>query len=293
MRPESGSPAERLRQRLRQPGLVIMPGCFDAMSARLIEEAGFQLAFMSGFAVSASRLGMPDTGLISYGELVDQGANVCRAVSIPVIGDGDTGFGSAQNIKRTVEGYARAGFAGIMLEDQVAPKRCGHTEGKSVVGRAEALMRIRAAVDARDAGADIVIMARTDARIEGLDEAIARCRLFREIGADITFLEAPGNEAEMRRYCTGVDGPKMANMIEGGRTPLLAPPTLEAIGYAIAVYPLTLLNVSIQAMRDALGSLAVGKRPPAAMEFEDLKRAVGFPEYYAEEARYKAGADVP
>ena len=264
-----------------------MPGCFDAMSARLIEEAGFTLAFMSGFAVSASRLGMPDTGLISYGELVDQGANVCRAVSIPVIGDGDTGFGSAQNIKRTVQGYAGAGFAAIMLEDQVAPKRCGHTEGKSVVGRAEALMRIRAAVDARDAGADILIMARTDARIEGLDEAIARCRLFREIGADITFLEAPGSEAEMRRYCTEVDGPKMANMIEGGKTPLLVPAALEALGYTIAVYPLTLLNVSIRAMREALGSLAVGKRPPAAMEFEDLKQAVGFPEYYAEEARYK------
>jgi 2-methylisocitrate lyase-like PEP mutase family enzyme len=287
MRTESSSPAERLRHRLRQPGLVIMPGCFDAMSARLIEEAGFQLAFMSGFAVSASRLGMPDTGLISYGELVDQGANVCRAVSIPVIGDGDTGFGSAQNIKRTVQGYADAGFAAIMLEDQVAPKRCGHTEGKSVVGRAEALMRIRAAVDARDAGADILIMARTDARIEGLDEAITRCRLFREIGADITFLEAPGSEAEMRRYCTAVDGPKMANMIEGGKTPLLVPAALEALGYTIAVYPLTLLNVSIHAMREALGSLAVGKRAPAAMEFEDLKRAVGFPEYYAEEARYK------
>ena len=115
-----------------------MPGCHDAMSARLIEEAGFELGFMSGFAVSAARLGMPDTGLISYAELADQAQNVCRAVSIPLIGDGDTGFGSAQNIKRTVAGYARAGFAAIMLEDQVAPKRCGHTEGKSVVGRDEA-----------------------------------------------------------------------------------------------------------------------------------------------------------
>ena len=269
-----------------------MPGCHDAMSARLIDDAGFEVAFMSGFAVSASRIGMPDTGLISYGELVDQGSNICRAVSIPVIGDGDTGFGSAQNIKRTVQGYARAGFACIMLEDQVAPKRCGHAEGKSVVGRDEALMRIRAAVDARDAGDDILIMARTDARIDGLDEAIARCRLFREIGADVTFLEAPANESEMRRYCAEVDGPKMANMIEGGKTPLLPPVQLEAIGYAIAVYPLTLLNVSIQAMRDALASLAVGKRPAAAMEFDDLKRAVGFPEYYAEEARYKAGGDT-
>jgi 2-methylisocitrate lyase-like PEP mutase family enzyme len=285
------SAAERLRQRLRRPGLIIMPGCHDAGSARLIEEAGFDVAFMSGFAVSAARIGMPDAGLISYGELVDQGSNICRAVSIPVIGDGDTGFGSAQNIKRTVQGYARAGFACIMLEDQVAPKRCGHTEGKSVVARDEAVMRIRAAVDARDAGADILIMARTDARIEGLDEAIARCRLFRETGADLTFLEAPANEAEMRRYCTEVGGPKMANMIEGGRTPLLPPARLESIGYAIAVYPLTLLNVSIQAMRDALRSLAVGKRAAAAMEFDELKRAVGFPEYYEEEARYKPRAD--
>jgi 2-methylisocitrate lyase-like PEP mutase family enzyme len=284
----SVSPAEQLRKRLSQPRILIMPGCHDAMSARLIEEAGFEIGFMSGFAVSASRLGMPDAGLISYGELVDQGANICRAVAIPMIGDGDTGFGSAQNIKRTVRGYARAGFACIMLEDQVAPKRCGHTEGKSVVGRDEALMRIRAAVDARDAGEDILIMARTDARVESLDEAIARCRLFREVGADITFLEAPANEDEMRRYCSEVEGPKMANLIEGGKTPLLPPARLEAIGYAIAVYPLTLLNVSIQAMRTALTDLKNGHRAAAAMEFDELKQAVGFPDYYAEEARYRS-----
>jgi 2-methylisocitrate lyase-like PEP mutase family enzyme len=286
-RSPSDSSAERLRRRLQQPGILVMPGCHDAMSARLIQEAGFEIGFMSGFAVSASRLGMPDTGLISYGELVDQGTNICRAVTIPMIGDGDTGFGSAQNVKRTVQGYARAGFACIMLEDQVAPKRCGHTEGKAVVAREEALMRIRAAVDARDAGEDILIMARTDARIDGLDEAIARCRLFREIGADITFLEAPTNEAEMRRYCADVDGPKMANLIEGGKTPLLPPAQLDAIGYAIAVYPLTMLNVSIRAMRSALTNLRAGERAAAAMEFDELKQAVGFPAYYAEEARYK------
>jgi 2-methylisocitrate lyase-like PEP mutase family enzyme len=191
--------AERLRERLGKPRLIVMPGCHDAMSARLIEEAGFEIGFMSGFAVSASRLAMPDTGLISYAELVDQGSNICRAVSIPMIGDGDTGFGSAQNIKRTVQGYARAGFACIMLEDQVAPKRCGHAEGKTVVGRDEALMRIRAAVDARDAGEDILIMARTDARVDSLDEAIARCRLFREIGADITLPTSPSSKRRRAR----------------------------------------------------------------------------------------------
>jgi 2-methylisocitrate lyase-like PEP mutase family enzyme len=278
---------ERLRARLARKEIIIMAGCHDAMSARLIEEAGLEVGFMSGFAVSATRLGMPDTGLISYAELVEQGQNICSAVSIPMIGDGDTGFGSAQNIKRTVRGYASAGFACIMLEDQVAPKRCGHTEGKSVVGRDEALTRIRAAVDAREEGADILIMARTDARVDSLDEAIERCRLFREIGADVTFLEAPANEAEMRRYCAEVSGPKMANMIEGGKTPLVPPSQLEALGYSIAVYPLTLLNVSIAAMRSALASLAKGERPPAAMEFSDLRTAVGFPEYYAEEARYR------
>ncbi|HVZ20218.1 MAG TPA: isocitrate lyase/PEP mutase family protein [Vicinamibacterales bacterium] len=282
------TPAARLRTLLDRPGLLTMPGCHDAMSARLVQEAGFELAFMSGFAVSAARLGMPDTGLASYGELVDQGRNICAAVSIPVIGDGDTGFGSAQNVKRTVEGYAAAGFACIMLEDQVAPKRCGHTEGKSIVGREEALMRIRAAVDARDAGADILIMARTDARAcVNLDEAIARCRAFREIGADITFLEAPLGEPEMRRYCAEVDGPKMANLIEGGKTPLLPPAQLEAIGYKIAVYPLTMLNVSIGAMRAALRDLHEGRPASAAMDFEALKAAVGFPAYYAEEARYR------
>jgi 2-methylisocitrate lyase-like PEP mutase family enzyme len=283
------SAAARLRKLLDRPGLLLMPGCHDAISARLVEEAGFALGFMSGFAVSAARLAMPDTGLISYAELADQGQNICRAVSIPLIGDGDTGFGSAQNVKRTVQGYRAAGFAAIMLEDQVAPKRCGHTEGKAVVGRDEALMRVRAAVDARDGGEDILIMARTDARgCVSLDEAILRCRLFREAGADITFLEAPVDEEEMRRYCGEVDGPKMANLIEGGKTPILPMPQLEAIGYKIAVFPLTLLNVSIGAMRDALRSLAAGERPAAVMDFEQLKQAVGFPAHYAEEARYRA-----
>jgi len=205
-----------------------------------------------------------------------------------MIGDGDTGFGSAQNIKRTVQGYARAGFACIMLEDQVAPKRCGHAEGKSVVSRGEAIMRIQAAVDARNAGEDILIMARTDARSGvGLEEAIERCRAFREIGADITFLEAPTTVEEMRSYCSRVEGPKMANLIEGGKTPLLSPAQLQTIGYTIAVYPLTMLNVSIRAMREALGQLKSGQGAATAMDFEALKSAVGFPAYYAEEAKYR------
>lgn len=282
------SPAQRLNTLLNQPGILLMAGCHDAISAKQVESAGFSATFMSGFAVAAARLGMPDTGLISYGELVEQGRAICQAVKFPVFGDGDTGFGNALNIKRTVQGYAQAGFACIMLEDQISPKRCGHTQGKAVVGRDEAMMRIQAAVDARDAGADILIMARTDARAtDGLDEAIARCQQFRKIGADISFLEAPESALEMRRYCAEVEGPKMANLIEHGKTPLLPVSELEAMGYKIAVYPLTLLSVSIQAMREALASLKQGERPKGQLDFEELKAAVGFPEYYAEEQRYK------
>lgn len=158
------SPTKRLQALLNGPEFLSMPCCFDALSARLIEQAGFPLTFMSGFAVSAARLAAPDTGLISYAEMVNQGRDICAAVSIPVIGDGDTGYGNPANVKRTVHGYAQAGFAGIMIEDQLAPKRCGHTLGKEVVSRREALQRLQAAVDARDEGAEILIMARTDAR---------------------------------------------------------------------------------------------------------------------------------
>ena len=196
------SQTTRLRELLAADEIIVMPGCYDCMSARLIERAGFKAAFMSGFTVAASRIGMPDTGLISYAEMLDQGTNICSAVSIPVIGDGDTGYGNALNVQRTVRGYERAGFACVMIEDQVAPKRCGHTRGKQTVDRDEAYARVQAAVDAREAGADILIMARTDANAtEGFDEALERARIFTEIGVDITFLEAPLHEEQMRAYC--------------------------------------------------------------------------------------------
>ena len=188
----SSTPAGRLRQRLEEGRLLLMPGCHDALSARLAEEAGFEAAFMSGFAVSAARLGLPDTGLISFGELLAQGRDICGAVSIPLFGDGDTGFGNPLNVRRTVSEYARAGFACVMIEDQVMPKRCGHTRGKNVVPAQEARMRIKAAVDARNDGADILIIARTDARAtHGLEEAMERTRAFHDIDADISFLEPP------------------------------------------------------------------------------------------------------
>ena len=288
------SQADKLRKLLARPEILVMPGCYDAISARLIERAGFPVTFMGGFCVAAARAGLPDTGLISYAEMVDQGRNICSAVSIPVLGDGDTGYGNAINVKRTVQGYAQAGFACVMIEDQVAPKRCGHTRGKQVVGREEAFSRIRAAVDARDelrdGGADILIMARTDANAtDGIEEAIARAKAFQQIGADISFLEAPKTEAEMRRYCADVPGPKMANMVEQGDSPFLPPAKLQEIGYKIAVYPITLILAGIRAMEDALAKMkAGGGHPERLAEFAHLRDIVGFPDYYEAEKKYRA-----
>jgi 2-methylisocitrate lyase-like PEP mutase family enzyme len=288
-------PGARLRALLSKGGLQVMPCCFDALSAKLIEQAGFPLTFMSGFAVSAARLGRPDTGLISYAEMLDQGRNITECVSIPVIGDADTGYGNALNVKRTVKGYAAAGLAAAMIEDQVAPKRCGHTRGKEVVDRELALDRIRAAVDAREEarsrGQDLLILARTDARHgHGLSEAIARAQGFAELGADILFVEAPRDASEMETVCREVPGWKMANLVEGGDTPLLTPPELEALGYSIAAYPLTLLSAAMRAMRDALAAMKSGTHPTGLLlDFPELRKKVGFEDYYAEEARY-AGA---
>lgn len=275
-----GASTESLCSLLQGPDLLLMPCCFDALSARLIEQAGFPLTFMSGFAVAAARLALPDTGLISYAEMLDQGRSILDAVSIPVIGDGDTGYGNVANVRRTVQGYARAGFAGIMIEDQLAPKRCGHTSGKEIVGRPEALARIKAAVDAREEGADILVMARTDARAtDGLDEALWRMQAFADLGADILFLEAPRSEAEMVRFCERIPGPKMANMLEGGVTPVLPPQRLEEIGYRIAAYPLALLDSSVYAMRETLGELAAGRISKRSVDFATIRDIVGFDEH--------------
>ena len=280
------SPA-RLRALLDGSGLQIMPCCFDAFSARLIERAGFSLTFMSGFAVSASRLAAPDTGLISYAEMLDQGRGICDAVSIPVIGDADTGYGNALNAKRTVAGYAKAGFAGVMIEDQLAPKRCGHTRGKEVVPRDEALARIRAAVDAREEGADVVIVARTDARsCHGLDEALWRARAFAELGADVAFVEAPESEDELERIGREVPGAKLVNLVEGGDTPLLPAERLAELGFQLAAYPLTLLSAAARAMQEALSALRAGCAPERLLGFAELRELVGFPEYDADQRRY-------
>lgn len=282
--------AQTLRDLLAQDKCHVMPCCFDALSAKLIEQEGYELTFMSGFAASASRIGAPDLGLMSYGEVVDQARNITETVRIPLIGDGDTGYGNAMNVRRTVTGFAKAGCASVMIEDQLAPKRCGHTPGKAVVGRDEAADRIRAAVDAREeiraGGGDILILARTDARHEhGLSEAIDRAALFAELGADILFVEAPQTEAEMREVCASLPGPKMANIVEGGATPDLPNAALHDIGYAIAAYPLSLMAAAMQAMVTSLRSMRDDKRP-GQMDFVELRRRIGFDTYYEESEKY-------
>jgi 2-methylisocitrate lyase-like PEP mutase family enzyme len=282
-----------LRELLGTPGIEIMPGCYDALTAKLIADAGYKAAFMSGFAVSAARLGLPDTGLISFAEMLDSLRNCCAAASlIPVIGDGDTGYGNALNVQRTVSEYARAGAACVMIEDQVSPKKCGHTRGKQVISRDEARMKIRAAVDAR-ADADILIMARTDARaVHGFEEALARCRDFEENGADIIFLEAPESEDEMRRFCAAMTKPCMANMVPGGKTPILPLRNLQEAGYKLALYPVMLLSSGIAAMQASLAALRPESNlpSPAAVTFAELQRIVGFPDYWQRETKYHVDA---
>ncbi|MEO1459273.1 MAG: isocitrate lyase/PEP mutase family protein [Pseudomonadota bacterium] len=281
--------ADRLRALLSENRLHVMPCCFDALSAKLIEQEGFGLTFMSGFAASASRIGAPDLGLMSYGEVADQARNITEAVSIPLIADGDTGYGNAMNVRRTVRGMARAGAAAVMIEDQLAPKRCGHTPGKEVVGREEAFDRIRAAVDAR-AEDDILILARTDARHEhGLAEAIERAARFHELGADILFVEAPRSAEEMRALCAALPGPKMANIVEGGETPELSHAELREIGYAIAAYPLSLMAAAMRAMTATLGALrADTPRAPHLMDFGELRNRIGFDAYYEASSPYRS-----
>lgn len=270
-----------LRQAFASGRIVQAPGCFDALSAKVLERAGFAAAFLSGFGVSGARLGLPDAGLMSYSEVLDQGRNVCDAVSIPLLGDADTGYGNEVNVERTVRGFARAGFAGLMIEDQVWPKRCGHTRGKQTVDRKEAVARVRAAVRARsEAGLDLLLIARTDAAgTVGFDEALRRAEAFAEAGAEITFVEAPRTVEEMRLYCESVPGWKMANLLEDGLTPWASPGELEEIGYSLVAYPLSLQLAGLEAMNEAAVALRGGSSLDQRASFDALQEIVGFPAY--------------
>jgi len=281
--------------------LVLVPAAYDALSAKLVQEAGFPAVFSAGYAMAASR-GMPDTGLISFREIVDAHQFMCEAVAdkFPVIADGDDGYGNAMNVKRTVKSFHRVGVAMVMLEDQVAPKQCGHTEGKQVVSHEEAVQKIRAACDARDElrmerglredDPGILILARTDARGPlGLEEAISRCKDFLEAGADATFLEAPQSIEEMKTYCEQVPGIKMANMLTRGKTPSLSGQQLREIGFTFAAYPFDLLLAAKDAVKRCLVELkdqTKAPEAPPADSVEELWELTGFRSYEREEVKY-------
>ncbi|OJJ05555.1 hypothetical protein ASPVEDRAFT_174603 [Aspergillus versicolor CBS 583.65] len=271
--------------------ILATPCSYDALSSRLVEEAGFPFLFLSGYTV-ASTHGLPDTGYIAMQEMCDKVQETARQVSIPIMVDGDTGYGSAVNVKRTVESFAVAGAAGIMIEDQTWPKRCGHTKGKSVVSREEAFARIQAACDARDNGLDIFILARTDALILGWDEAVYRAREFHRIGADAVFVEALPDRAAMGRAIKETRVPMMANIIEGGLTENLSAVELADLGFAVVAYPFTLVAAKLKSIRETLralkGSMPVGA-PPTILSAEDVCKGVGFTEYWDLERKY-AGA---
>lgn len=271
-----------LRRLLERDGAVRAPGCFDALSARIVERAGFEASFLGGFSVSAASLALPDVGLLSYGEALHQARSVVSATTLPVIGDADTGYGNEANVERTVLGYSRAGLACVMIEDQTWPKRCGHTAGKTIVDRREAVRRVRAAVRAReDHGLDVLVMARTDANAtDGFDEAVWRAQAFADVGADLTFLEAPATTDQMRRYCQLVPGWKTANLVEDGRTPWLEPSQLEELGFGLVLYPVSLLLRSMASMQAAAEELAGRAGEPAPrVTFDEARALVGWPEY--------------
>ncbi len=279
----------KLRNLIKNNSFLPIPSCFDALSAKLIEQTGFDAMFMSGFAASASRIGEPDLGVMTLTEVLDQLNNITDATSLPVIGDGDTGYGNAMNVQRTVKSFAKIGCAGVLIEDQLSPKRCGHTPGKDVVSREEAFDRIRASVDAREEK-DILIMARTDANhTHGIKEAIERAQIFHELGSDILFVEAPKTEDEMRLICQEVPGCKIANIVEGGLTPNLSMKELKDIGYNMAVYPLTALSSAMKAMVDSLNKLKIDDdRSSNLMSFTELRKRVGFDDYYEISSKYES-----
>ena len=281
--------ADKLKNLLDQKDIIVMPGCYDALSAKLIEREELNVGFMSGFAVSSTKLGMPDTGLISFSEMAEQVRNICNVTSIPIIFDGDTGYGNAVNVYRTVRGFADAGAAAIMIEDQKWPKKCGHTKGKDVVEVDEANSRIKAAVDASKMNnKDILVMARTDAiATRGLDDAIKRMQKFSELGADILFVEAIKSKEDMKRVIKEVPGHHMINLIEDGETPLLEMNELEDIGFKIAVFPLTLMSASVKTMQESLKNMKNKTYNTNVSKFSDLRDIVGFNEYYEIEDKYK------
>ena len=285
--------AARLRALLESGRTIVAPGAFDPLAARLVEEAGFPAVYMTGFGTSAALLGRPDVGLLTMTEMAGNAGRIAACVDIPVIADADTGYGNPLNVIRTVGAYEAAGVAGIHIEDQVAPKKCGHMEGKLVIPPQEMAEKIRAAVEAR-AQPEFVIIARTDARaVEGLERALERARLYREAGADALFIEAVLSEREAEETARAFPGvPLLFNWAEGGKTPPISLRRLTELGYRIVIFPISTLLAATAAMRGILREIVRAGTPAAAMgelpSFGEFTDFIGLPEVREVERRYVA-----
>jgi 2-methylisocitrate lyase-like PEP mutase family enzyme len=290
--------AVRLRALLDSGQTIVAPGAFDPLAARLVEEAGFPAVYMTGFGTSAALIGRPDVGLLTMTEMADSAGRIAACVDIPVIADADTGYGNPLNVIRTVGAYEAAGVAGIHIEDQVAPKKCGHMDGKLVIPAEEMVAKVRAAVEARTQP-EFVIIARTDARaVEGLERALERGRMYREAGADVLFIEAVVTEAEAEEAARAFPGvPLLFNWAEGGKTPPISLERLKEMGYRIVIFPISTLLAATAAMRWILQEIAEAGTPAAAMNtlptFGEFTDFIGLPQVREIEQRYAARSTAP
>ncbi len=276
-----------LKDLIANGSFISAPGVFDPLSARVAEQSGANALYMTGYGVSASLLGKPDAGLVSYREMVDRVRAICEVTTVPLIADGDTGFGGLANVRQAVRGYENAGASAIQIEDQEYPKRCGHTRNRKVISTEDMVRKIELACETRQSNA-FLIVARTDARTEhGLDEALSRAEAYRSAGADVLFVESPESLDEMRMINEQLSGaPTLANMVGGGKTPMLADAELRALGYDIAIHPVYLLGAAVTAMREALKTLnATGEEASSAATLDELNTLVDFESVWALDER--------
>jgi len=283
----------RLKELILASEILIMPGAHDSLVARIIEQAGFQAVTLGGYPATANLLGKPDVSLLSMTEMVEYTRRICGAVDVPVFTDGDTGYGNVTNVYRTVREMERAGAAGMFIEDQVFPKRCGHMEGKQVIPAEEMVAKIKAALDAR-IDPDFVIMARTDAlAVHGIEEAIRRGNLYRETGADLIFVEAPQTIEDMKRINREINAPTLANNVEGGKSPLLTAKKLESIGYNVVVFPIASTYCIAKAVVDLMRELKEKGTTESFLDrmitFASFNELVGLPDIRKKEEGYLKG----
>lgn len=281
-----------IHRSLEEKGQLIMPGVYDALSAKIAQRAGFEVVFVTGYSLSATLLGEPDFGLLTQTEVVNAAQRICSVVDIPVIVDADTGYGNAINVIRTVQELIHVNAAGMFLEDQVWPKRCGHMKGKQVVPLDEQLNKLRAAIEAKS-GRDFFIVARTDSRQAlGLREAISRGIAFKQAGADAVFIEAPESKDEMKEIAREVPGPLVANMLERGVTPLMQPSELKDLGFDLVVWPLAPLYCVARSLSEVYSTLrrdgSTLRMLDRLMPFDEFNDLVGLNEKYAIDEKYKS-----